>query len=238
MRARWAIFGALLFFPLDRLCAQTESLYIAFSAGALYTTTSRLYLNPDASLLEERSVSVDFQDIGGFFVGVRLVEPSSYYYLALTSGAVLKTVEDRQYVAGGSHSFPLEEGLLMIPLEFSGHIIVPADWDPVRISVGAGFGAYYLRRHLSIAGVRAEQVDNTLGYSLVIQTTAEYRLLNNLWFSFGMFIRNPEAELKNKFTASSVLYDGYVIHFPSRELKTRLEIDGVTFGAGLVYEFR
>lgn len=219
--------------------AQTHNWTFAIAARGGITTTSRIYPNPDAASIDLRTINTPFNSVlsGGLEFRFKWFDDSYFFYLS--TQYLSKTNSELQLDGSLSppRRVPVEEGYRVIPVELGTQLYVPlGSTTPWRLSMGGGFGAYYTERILKVAGVEAVPVGSRIGFGIHVGIRGEYRLFPGVSVLGSMTFRDPEIDVKNKFTATSIMYNNSVVNFPAGELHSRVNIDGITFGVGLVVE--
>ena len=218
--------------------AQTHNWTFAIAAHGGITTTSRIYPNPDASSIDLRTINTPFNSVlsGGLEFRVKWFDDSFFFYLS--TEYLSKTSSQLQLDGSLSppRRVPVEEGYRVIPVEVGTQLYVPLGATPWRLSMGGGFGAYYTERILKVAGVEAVPVGSRIGYGIHVGIRGEYQIFPGVSVLASMTFRDPEIDVQNKFTTTSIIYNNNVLTFPTGELHSRVNVDGITFGAGLVVE--
>ncbi len=217
---------------------QSHEWTLSLVGGGNFTTTSRIYPNPDASSTELRTINTPFNSIltGALEVRAKWRDDSFYFYLSTE----FFSESTSQLKLDGSLSpprrVPVDDGYHVIPLELGMQVFVPIGSGPWRLSMGGGAGAYYAERTLRVAGVRAAPVGNRLGFGIHVSIHTEYAIIRGVSAVAMMKFRDPEIDVNNKFESSVAIYDGNVLTFPSGTIHSRVNVDGMTLGLGIVVE--
>jgi len=232
------IVGILLVVLSGKLVAQASSWTLSIAAKANYTTTSRVFYNPDSPSNEIRSQYAALENIYGAGVEVRLKLPNDNFFISLSTEYLSKLQEQIQTVAfvGPPRRAPVKDGFRLIPVELGANIFIPIGSETIQVSMGGGVGLYYGTRILSVAGVDAPQQNKPVGFGIHVESSFDYRVLP--WFAVRgeMRFRDPELTTENRFDKSLVLYNGAAIAFPSNVFRTRINVNGLSFGVGIVVD--
>jgi hypothetical protein len=102
--------------------------------------------------------------------------------------------------------------------------------------MGGGAGAYYAERILEVAGVRALPVGNRIGFGIHVTIHAEYRIFPGISAVAMAKFRDPEVDVVNKFESSTTIFNGDILTLPSGDIGSRVNVDGMTLGFGIIVE--
>lgn len=237
MRAGWAlaVFVSLCAHPVH---AQFGSLQLSLTARGSYTTSSKLFYNPDSPSPTIRAQHVPFEDIFGWGVEVRLRPAQDSYFLTLAVDILSKTVRQNQLVALTTppQVLPMVEGIVAIPIEIGLNTFVPTGSESFRLFMGGGIGVYAGERILEVAGVRATRGGRPLALGIHVQSGVEYRIIDRISARFDIRFRDPEIPTLNRFERQSSVFNGRLLTFPTGTMKTQINLDGLNFGAALVVD--
>ena len=131
---------------------------------------------------------------------------------------------------------PTEEGYLVVPVELGMQVYIPVGSRSWRLSMGGGIGGYYSERIFSIAGARAVPVGSRMGFGIHVAINTEYRFTPGIAVTASMKFRDPEIDVNNRFTSSSVIYNNVPLPLPQNDIHSRVNIDGLTLGLGVLVE--
>ncbi len=203
-----------------------------------YTSSSKLFLNPNASSSELRAQHDVLEDVPGVGIELRFKKRESDFFLSLTFDALMKVRRSTQVVTNVSpHQFlPFEDGYLIVPVELTGNVYVPLGSETMRLSMGGGVGAYYAERLLKLGDTRAPSTTYFVGYGIHVRGNFEYRLFRSTYMYFEMRFRDPEVEVTNRFPEGGVSYRGARFPLPANDIKSKINVDGIAFGIGITVE--
>lgn len=232
---RWLFIG-LIVFSASSMRAQFAELQLAAAIRGSYTTSSKLFYNPDSPSPIIRAEHIPLEGIYGWGVDVRIQRPTDMFFLSFSVEYLTKTLTQNQLVAltNSTQILPVTDGMISIPIEVSVGSFIPLGSERFRMYMAGGIGAYYAERVLEVAGVKAPRTNSPLAYGIHVESGFEYAVLPALSVRTEMRFRDPEIVTMNKFEQAGVVYQGRTIVFPNRELKTKVNLDGLNFSIGLV----
>ncbi|MEX0601724.1 MAG: hypothetical protein WD295_00185 [Bacteroidota bacterium] len=218
--------------------AQAQEWKFTLIPRGSYTTTSKLYFNPDAQSPDIRSQHAELTGVFGGGLEVRVQNRENAFFLALAIEYLTTTDRRSQLVAftDPPRTLPVEEGYSLLPIELSGNMYIPLGTNTVRVGMGGGVGAYFGHRILSVAGVSADAVNKRVGLGIHVRTTVEYQVRSGVYLMGEMRFRDPEVETFNRFGQESVFHNGTEVRFPADDIKARVNVHGMSFGLGLLIE--
>lgn len=226
----------LLFFAVAP--GQQQGWAVSVVARAMVTTSSKLFLNPDATSPELRTEHTPLNSVYGGGIDFRLKFPEDHFFFTLSVEYISTTREETRLDASISppRRVPVDEGYLLIPVEIGAHLFIPLGSETWKVSMGGGIGAYYGERIYRVAEVPAEPRGNRFAFGIHVGTQTEYRLLNRLSVAAALKFRDPEINAVNRFETVSTVYRNNVIVFPKGDMKSRINVDGMTVSLGLVVD--
>jgi hypothetical protein len=226
----------LLTFVQGIAAAQSSDWSLTLGLRGSYTTTSKIFYDPDSPSPEIRSEHNVLDNIYGGGFEIRFQALSKPYFLALTVEYLSKLHEGNQIVALSRppRSMPVQDGFRVLPVELGLNMFIPLGSDRVRLAMGGGVGAYFGKRILRIVDVDARQLKNAVGYGIHVESSFDYRLHDRLWLRAEMRFRDPEIVTESQYTATSTQYHGILVSFPRDPFKTKINVNGLTLGLGIV----
>jgi hypothetical protein len=229
---------SLLLFFVGRLSAQREGWHFSVAALGGYTTTSKVFYNPDSPSSDIRSQYTSVDNIYGGGLELRVGRSDYSFFLALKVEYLSKLQDQIQPVAyaGPPIPAPVKDGFRLIPVELGVNMYIPLGTELARLSMGGGIGAYYGKRILSVAGVDAPQVNDPVGIGIHVESSFDYRVLRGVAVRGEMRFRDPEVTTENQFQEKSAVYNGKTIPFPTSPFRTRINVNGLMFGLGIVVD--
>jgi len=230
--------ASLLVFFVGRLFAQHDGWHFSVAGLGGYTTTSKVFYNPDSPSSDIRSQYTSVDNIYGGGLELRVGRTDYNFFLALKIEYLSKLQDQIQPVAytGPPIPAPVKDGFRLMPIELGVNMYVPLGTEQARLSMGGGIGAYYGKRILSVAGVDAPQVNDPVGVGIHVESSFDYRILKGFAIRGEMRFRDPEVTAENRFQGRSAVYDGKTILFPTNAFRTRINVNGLMFGLGIVVD--
>jgi len=237
---RRAILGiiGLQIFIAHPAAAQDSDWIASLSLRASYTSSSKLFLNPNALSSELRAQHDVLKDVLGAGLEIRFKGRESDFFLALTADALTSERQSTQLTANTTppQILPYEDGFLIVPVELSANVYVPLGSEKVRLSMGGGAGAYYAERLLKLGDTRAPSTTFSVGYGIHVRSNFEYRLFSGTFLFFEMRFRDPEVEVINRFPEEGVNYRGVRYPQSAHDIKSKINVDGIGFVLGVTIE--
>jgi hypothetical protein len=214
------------------LPAQTNEKILSIAFRGTYTTSSKVFNNPDSPSDDMRGQYVALDNIYGPGIELRINIPGqSVEYLS-------KQDESSQLV--GFTTPPrlliVREGFKLIPIELGANVPIPLGSDGVRMSIGGGIGAYIGTRILNVAGADALQQNKPVSYGIHVETNFDYQIFPRLYARAEMRFRDPEFTTESKFAQQATSSNGVLILLPQDPFRARINVNGLTFGMGLVFD--
>lgn len=212
-----------------------------FSIGinAVYTTTAKVYLNPNSSDITLRNQFFLLEDIfnPAFDIRYRLTEP---LIIGLNVEFMNKTEFGsrlRVFYGNTTALIEVEEGFNVIPVELTLYYILPFSTESFKFLMGGG-GGYYWGEHIRKFGdAEVESIERKDAFGIHVSISMEYLLRDNIGIRTEMKFRDPQFTLSNRYSKEVVNYQGTTITLPQRSFDSRVNIDGVTFILGAVLSF-
>ncbi len=237
---RWLlrILTVLVIAHPGELFSQASGWSLSVAAKANYTTTSRVFNNPDSPSNDLRSQYVALDNVYGAGVELRFKRPDDNFFISLSVEYLSKHQDQVQSVAfvGPPRRAPVIDGFRLIPVEIGANVFIPLGSEKVQISMGGGVGLYYGTRILSVAGVDAPQQNKPVGYGIHVESSFDYRVIPRVAVRGEMRFRDPEVITENRFNKPVVVYNGSNIPLPADAFRTRINVNGLSFGLGVVLD--
>ena len=233
-------FYLLLFFLFSSFSfAQFNGNKFSIGINAVYTTTARVYLNPNSSDITLRNQYFLLEDIfnPALDIRYRLTDP---LIIGLNIERMRKTeVGSNLRVLFGSSValINIEDGFNLIPIELSLYYVMPFSTEKFKFLMGGG-GGYYIGEHIRKFGdAEIENVERKAAYGIQVSVSMEYLLRPNIAILTEMKFRDPQFSLKSKYTKENVKYQGSTIHLSQEDFDSKINVDGVTFVLGAAINF-
>jgi hypothetical protein len=218
--------------------AQAGDKSLALILRGNYTTSSKLFVNPDASSEEQRAQFAQFDRVAGGGVELRYHWLAENLFFTLSVDYLSKRQDQDQIVAfaGTSTRVPVTDGFYCIPVELGVHTYIPLGSETLRMSMGGGVGVYYGARVLRVANVSATRQPAPLKIGIHIVSGFEYQPVAGFWLRGDMRFRDPELRTVNRFSEQSTEYNNVTVTFPRTDVASKINLDGLTFSVGIIVE--
>jgi hypothetical protein len=198
------------------------------------TTSSQLFLNPDAADLVAQTQSLALTDFFGIGAEAkyRLAEMNIAFGLSVD---YIRARATSAIVAYPRNSIPTEDGYTVIPVEATGYFIIPFSGETFGVYMGGGAGMYFGYRSYRLGNTDAQTVDRKPGFGIHVLGGFSYRVWGPLEAVFEMKFRDLQFESVNAFTASPVRYNNTVVNVSTKPFKSRIQTDGIVFQLALAF---
>lgn len=230
---RWVTIGTLMLVFGSTVCHARENISVA--AKGSYTTSTRFLYNVDRNdiFIDDKYFSYNF----GFGLDVRILAYSDDILIGINFEKIrtLDQTVKPVYRNGEEYSIPVSEGFVVYPFELSGYFLIPFSSEDARVYLGGGVGWYYGERIYSIASAHAATLNSPSGFGIHVLTGADVRITSRIALRGELKFRDPQFDSVNRFEESSTTYNGLKILLDSSSSKTRVNLNGITYGLGLVF---
>ena len=232
-RSILSVFAVLLL--LGRLPSQTKERSISFSFRGTYTSTSKVFTNPDSPFGDLRGQYSSMEEIYGGGGELRWRVPGQSFALSLSAEYLSTTSSQIQLVGFTSppQRLPVEEGYRLIPVEIGAQVYIPLGSERVELTMGGGVGAYIGTRSLRVAGVKAVEKSTPITYGIHVETGFDYWIEPWLFVRAEMRFRDPEFTSESKFEQPATQYGNMLVLFPQVPFRARINVNGLNFGLGV-----
>lgn len=230
---RWLTIGTLMIVFGSTVCYAKEN--ISAAAKGSYTTSTRFLYNVDRNdiFIDDKYFSYNF----GFGLDVRMLAYSDDILIGVNIEKI-KTLDQTTklvFANGLSYSIPVSEGFVVYSLELAGYFLIPFSSEDARVYLGGGIGWYFGERIYSIASAQAATLNSPSGFGIHVLTGADVRITSKIAVRGELKFRDPQFDSVNRFEESSTTYNGLKIHLDPSSTKTRVNLNGITYGLGLVF---
>ncbi|HTY36134.1 MAG TPA: hypothetical protein VMH23_03430 [Bacteroidota bacterium] len=216
--------------------AQDHAFSLTLRGG--YTTTSKIYSNPDAADPELAGQYSGIDNIYAPGLELRWTLPGQSIALTLEVERIAKSQEDIELVGftNPPSALPIKEGLRLYSLELGGLLFIPLGSDQVRLTMGGGLGMYIGERSVTIAGVEATQQNSPISVGIHVETSFDYRITQNVFARLDMRFRDPEYTAESRFLRPATQYGGQLVLLPEQTFRAKVNVNGLNFGLGIGVE--
>lgn len=230
------VLAVLAFVPIaSSLHASDKNLSLILRGT--YTTSSRIFVNPDASTEEQRAQFSQLDGITGGGIELRYRWPGEQFFFTLSVDLLSQVQQRNQFLSfSPSRRLPVTEGLRLVPVEFGMYTYIPIGSESMRFSMGGGIGLYTGERILRVADVEAAMQNNPVRFGIHVSSGVEYRVLSGVWLRGEMKFRDPEFQAVSRFAQERTVFEGTVVTFPQNEFSSRVNVNGMAFSVGVAVE--
>ena len=215
------------------LIAQYNGDNFSISLGYNYTTTSKLFLNPDAPDVLDQNQYVEIGDFQNFSVDFRYRLNEDIIF-GLNAEYFENTANGRNL---SSPLFVVEDGFKVYPVELSIYYFLPFSTEDFKFFMGGGIGFYFGERIRNFGDVQFVTVNKELGYGIQVSSGMDYMVFDNISVRGEIHFRDPDFKVTNKYNTSTVNYDGNVYRISGNNTTSKINIDGITFRLGASFQF-
>jgi outer membrane protein W len=216
--------------------AQFNEHTFGLSINVVYTTSAEIFLNPNSSDVVVRNRSFPVEDILNPGIDFRY-KLSESFLIGLNAEYISKTVTAPNLTAFiGSQIITLnvEDGFNVVPIELTLHYYFPFSTENFKFLMGGGLGYYHGEFVRKFSDVELSIVERKIAIGIHVSASMDYMLLENFSFRFEMKFRDPQYNVKSRYTKTEVIYEGEVILLPEDTFETKVNINGITFVLGAV----
>jgi len=219
-------------------CAEAQEHAFSFTLRGGYTTTSKIFYNPDSPSPDLRGQYTGIDNLYAPGFEIRWMIPGHSIAISLAAEYLSKFDEETQLVGflNPPRALPVKEGLRVVPIELGALTFIPLGSDKVRLTMGGGIGMYVGRRYLTIAGVEAAQQNKPVSFGIHVETSFDYRITSGLFARLDMRFRDPEYTTESRFQQEATQYGGVLILLPRDPFRAKINVNGLNFGLGLGFE--
>lgn len=230
------IYLILLNFNLE---AQPGARKFNLTVNAVFTTSAKIYLNPNSSDMLIRNSNFVLQNIFNPQVELRYMLIDDIYlgisteYMTKTSTGDNLTV----FVGNRTVTIPVEDGFRMVPIELTGYYLLPFSTDRFHFHIGGGAG-YYFGSHIRKFG--DAEVDNAgrkFAYGIHVVISTDYFFRDNFSLRGEMKFRDPQFNVTSRYNKNIINFKGETITLTRNAFDSKINVDGVTFILGLAFHF-
>jgi hypothetical protein len=220
------------------LPAQTNEKILSIAFRGTYTTSSKVFDNPDSPSSDVRGQYLSLDNIYGPGLEVRINIPGQSVAITIAAEYLSRQNVSDQLVGFTTppRRLSVKEGFTLIPIELGANVPIPLGSDGVRLSIGGGVGSYIGTRILNVGGVEAPQQNRPVSYGIHVETNFDYQIIPRLYARAEMRFRDPEFTTESIFEQETTELNGVSILLPHDPFRARINVNGLTFGVGLVFE--
>lgn len=217
------------------LYSQYNGKDFSISVNYNYTTTSKLFLQPNTPDPLLKNIHEDLDGINSFSGEFRFNISESLIIGAGTE-YIQKDYINHNYNLGGIRA-SIKDGYRIIPLEFSLYYLLPFSTELFKFFMGGGGGIYFAEHVRELGDVTVSNDGSEIGYGIHVAVGMDY-IINDYFSVRGqMRFRDPEIDMKSKYSNNIVNYEGRTFQLSSQNFYSKVNVDGITFTIGAVFNF-
>jgi hypothetical protein len=233
------VFCIIMILSASSAYSQYNGKNFSIGLSAVYTTSAKVYLNPNSSDLILRNSSFPLEDIfnPGLDFRYRLTDP-------LILGFNIEYIEKTEYgqnltvlSRGNTLQITVEDGFRLIPLELSLYYQLPFSTELFKFLIGGGAGYYLGDQVRKFADIEAKNVSRKTAFGIHVIISMDYLVLHNFSLRTEMKFRDPQFTVKSTYTKNETVYNGREINLPQSSFDSKINLDGVTFILGAAFHF-
>jgi outer membrane protein W len=229
----------ILFFLTGTSFAQFGPSRLGIAINAVYTTSAEIFLNPNASNIEIRNKSFTLENIWDPGMDIRY-KFSEEFILGLNVEYINKTANAPNlsaFIGNQVVVFEVQDGLRLIPIELTFYYYFPFSTEDFKFLMGGGLGYYRGEFIRKFSDVELDVVQRKIALGIHVSTSMDYMINEIFSARFEMKFRNPQYNVKSKYSKTELTYQGNIVQLPEDAFETKVDIDGLTFILGIVINF-
>lgn len=219
--------------------SQTGRSVISLSFDGIYTTSAKIFLNPNSSDPQLRNNSFPISDVISPAFSLRyklsksmIIVVGTEYMKTYATGANLTLLS-----AGGTRTIKVDDGFIFIPVEAGVNYILPFSTQSFMFSMGGGVGYYFGKMTRNFGDVSVSSSTKKPAYGIFVNITMDYFFIDKMSLKAEMKFRDPQFTTVNTYSKNTVNYLGESLTLSNDSFESKINIDGVSFVIGIAYHF-
>ena len=219
--------------------AQENYKNFSLSLNYNYTTTARIFLNPNSPEEILRNNAFYMEDIYSPSADLRyrltedlLIGLNVEYIRKVQTGPNLTVLGTE-----GTQTIDVEDGFKVIPFELSVYYLLPFSTEKFKFMMGGGLAYYYGEQLRKFGNEEVSNLSRDFAYGIQAMVSSDYMITRFLSLRGEMKFRDPEFEVTSKYKYKRVNYYGSTIVLAQDTFQSKINIDGVTFTLGMAFHF-
>ncbi|MBM4172257.1 MAG: hypothetical protein FJ214_10350 [Ignavibacteria bacterium] len=225
----------LLLFITNTIFSQFNGKNFSAALNYNYTTTSKLFLQPNSEDPFVRGTHQNLDDIYSYSAEIRF-RISESLFIGISIESLKKTYENKNFNLGGLRA-SMTDGYNIMMTEFNLYYLIPFSTLHFKFYMGGGAGLYLGEHIRNLGDTKFINEKNKLGYGINVLVGMDYLINEQLSIRGQLRFRDPEVELTSKYADNLVKYEGRTFSIPSNIFTTKANIDGITFTIGAAFNF-
>jgi len=199
---------------------------LGVGVNLVYTTSAQIFLNPNSSNIEIRNKSYTLENIWNPGLDIRYRFANEFIvgfnveYIERTAEAPNLTA----FIGNQVVVLDVEDGFSVVPIELTFYYYFPFSTEDFKFMMGGGLGYYYGQFVRKFNEVQIEVVHRNFALGIQVSASMDYIIYKNFSARLEMKFRDPQYNVKSKYSKSEVSYQGNTIQLPVDALKTKLRL--------------
>jgi hypothetical protein len=212
---------------------QSQTPRLALAVNGSITTSSRLFYHPFDPDEVTRNQSLPLDGVWGIGIDVRR-ELGWNIRLGLNVELLRNEVEVK--IPVNQKKVITSDGYIAVPVELTGYFSIPFSSENFKMYMGGGVGMYFGERRYTYAGVESKITERSPGVGIHVLSGFEFVLSSVLALRTELKFRDVQFESTNVFPIDAT-YPPLTPLPEQTPFPSKISIDGIQFGAGIVYLF-
>lgn len=233
------IFPLVVFFLAPLLSAQYNVKNFSIGLSGVYTTSAKIFLNPNSSDEALRNNFFLLEDIFNPAVDFRY-RYNEYILFGLSTEYIKKSAVGPNltvFSKGVTVNINVEDGFILIPLELSAYYFLPFSTEQFIFLMGGGLGYYYGEQTRKFGDAEISNLERQFAYGIHVNLSADYAMQDYFSVRLEMKFRDPQFFLKNEYNKTVINYNDASLILPQKTFDSKINIDGISFLLGFVFHF-
>ena len=215
------------------LFAQYENSNIAVSLNYSFITSSKIYLSPNAQdpILRNQYAEMSGSKSYGIDIRFKISDP----LIIGISSEYFKSPDNHTPLPVGGFLIDAIDNFTLIPVELTLYYHIPFSTEKFKFYMGGGAGLYFGRQSRTFSDVTTSDNGSESAYGIHVCTGMEYIANEYISLRAEMKFRDPEFNMKNKYSKQVFEYKGRPLLLPRESFETKANVDGIMFTVGLVF---
>lgn len=229
----------IFFLSLTEVYPQFNDYKYGITANFVYTTSADIFLNPNSSDPVVRNQPFTLEDIINPGIDFRFRFSESVLFGFSTEYISTSKTAPNLTVFLGSQVFRVnvKDGFQLIPFEVTAYYYLPFSTENFKFVMGGGVGTYFGNFTREFADAEALVQKRKFSIGIHVCASMDYLIYQNISARFEMKFRDPQFNVISKYSKTEVEYQGNTITLPDGDFETKINVNGVTFIFGFVYQF-
>lgn len=216
-----------------QIYGQYDNNRFSLSFGYNYTTSSKIFMNPNAKDILDQNQYFDVGDFQNYSAELRY-KLSDMLILGLSAEYLTNSESGRNLT---SPIFLVDDGFEIYPIELSLFYLLPFSTESFKFYFGGGIGIYIGNRTRDFGNVKFNNIVSETGYGIQVSAGMDYLVFDNISVRGDIRFRDPDFKVTNKYNNKTVNYEGRIYSISTENLTSRINVDGITFRIGAAFHF-